>query len=169
MVLIWAIELADLLLSLQLDYLGIRPRTLGAILGIILAPVLHGGLPHLMSNTIGLLLFGALAMLRGGHDLPTVFVYSAAVSGAGIWIFGAPGTLHLGASGIVFGLFAFLLVIGAFEKRAVSVLLSVLVILLWGGLTLTLLHVQPGVSWSGHLFGFVGGVLAARTVRRRRW
>lgn len=169
LLLLWVIELVDLALGLRLDLLGIRPRTIGSVLSIPLAPFLHAGVPHLVSNTIGVALFGALASFRGGKDLPSVVFYSALTSGAGIWLLGAPRTIHLGASGVVFGLFAFVLVIGFFEKRAVSVLLSIAVILIWGGLTLTLFELRPGVSWSGHLFGFAGGILAAKELRRRRW
>lgn len=170
LVLLFVVEILDFLLpGAQLDAFGIRPRTLGSIPSIILAPFLHGNFEHLASNAVGLILFGSLAAFRGGHDLPTVVTISALVSGAGVWLFGAPGTLHVGASGIVFGLFAFTLAIGLFEKRLVSVLLSVVVIVVWGGLVLTLLELRPGVSWSGHLFGFIGGIISARELRTRRW
>lgn len=167
--LIWILEVVDALLMPGLDLWGIRPRTVSSIPSIALGPLLHGGFPHVIANSIGLALFGTLAALRGGRDLPSVVFYSAVTSGAGVWLFGAPNTIHLGASGVVFGLFAFLLFIGFFEKRAVSVLLSIAVILLWGGLTMTLFEVRAGVSWSGHLFGFAGGILAARDLRTRSW
>lgn len=168
-VLIWFLEICDLAMGLGLDLWGIRPRSIASIPSIALAPLLHGGLPHVLSNTIGLLLFGSLAALRGGRDLPSVVFYSAIGSGIGIWLFGAPRTLHLGASGVVFGLFAFVLLIGFFEKRAISVILSVVVILLWGGLALAVFELQAGVSWTGHVFGFAGGILAARDLRTRGW
>lgn len=167
---LWILEILDHILpGLYLDALGIQPRNLGSIPSIILAPFLHGNFAHLSGNTIGLLLFGGLATIRGGNDLPTVTFISALASGCGVWILGSPGSLHIGASGIVFGFFAFTIGIGVFEKRLVSVLLSLAVLVLWGGLVLTLLELRPGISWTGHLFGFIGGILAAREVATRRW
>lgn len=166
----WLTELADFLLpGLHLDLFGIRPRQLSSLPSIILAPFLHAGWSHLASNSVAILLFGSLASIRGGHDLPVVTFLSAVASGLGVWIFGTSGSLHLGASGVAFGLFAFALVIGLFERRAVSVVLSLCVLAVWGGLLLSMIRIESGVSWSGHVAGFAGGVAAARELRRRRW
>jgi membrane associated rhomboid family serine protease len=89
------------------------------------------------------------------------------VSGLGVWLFGSAG-LHIGASGVVFGYLGFLLARGYFERNIPSILLSVIVGFLYGGAIWGVLPTQPGVSWEGHLFGFIGGVIAARFLSQRK-
>jgi membrane associated rhomboid family serine protease len=89
------------------------------------------------------------------------------VSGLGVWLFGASG-VHVGASGLIFGYLGFLLLRGYFERNFPSILLSLIVGFLYGGAIWGVLPTQPGISWEGHLFGFIGGVLAARLLARRK-
>lgn len=161
----WLLELIDWILpGTPLDYYGIRPRVIGALVGIIFAPFLHGGFGHLLANSVPLLVLGLLVTARRSDDFPLVFAHAAFIGGVGTWLFGAPNSIHIGASGIVFGLFAFLIARGFFERSVSAVLLSVVAAVLYGGMLWSLIPVQSGVSWSGHLFGFIGGVVAARSM-----
>jgi membrane associated rhomboid family serine protease len=168
-VLIWALELIDLILFRgALDALGVRPRTPGGLWGILFAPFLHGGLAHLLANTLPFLTLGWLVMLRRTSDFFVVTALAMLCGGLGVWLVGRPNTVHIGASSLVFGYLGYLLLRGYFERSVVSILLSIFVGVLYGGALGGLLPTQPGVSWQGHLFGFAGGVGAARALTRRK-
>ncbi len=134
---------------------GIQPRTVQGLPGILVHPFLHAGWQHLISNTIGFLMLGGMVMLREPRDFWTVSGLSLIVGGVGIWLFGRPGP-HIGASGIVFGYFGYLLLTGWFDRRVGPIILSILTLLLWGRLLFGLSPFQRGISWEGHLFGTVG-------------
>ncbi|WP_438029248.1 rhomboid family intramembrane serine protease [Sorangium sp. So ce233] len=166
--LLWAIEIIDFLIFRgSLDALGIRPRTVPGLVGIALAPLLHGGFAHLAANTLPFLGLGWLIMLRKTSDLVLVTLLSALVGGLGVWLIGSPSSVHVGASGVIFGYFGFLLLRGWFERSAVSIALSLGVGLFYGGMIWGVLPTRMGISWEGHLFGFLGGVLAARLLAGR--
>lgn len=165
LVLIWGVELADVLVfrpqGLTLDQFGIVPRSIPGLRGILFAPFLHAGFAHLLSNTLPFLILGWLIILRRPQDFAVVSLIVLLVSGLGTWVIGAAG-IHLGASGMVFGYLGFLLLAGWFDRRLNSVLLSLTVGVVYGGLLWGVLPNQPGVSWEEHLCGLLGGVLAAR-------
>jgi membrane associated rhomboid family serine protease len=166
--LIWAIEIIDFLIFRgSLDSFGIRPRTVSGLIGIALAPLLHVGFAHLAANTIPFIVLGWLIMLRETRDLFLVTLVSAAVGGLGVWLIGSTYSVHVGASGVIFGYFGFLLLRGWFERSALSIALSVVVGIFYGGMIWGVLPTQMGISWEGHLFGFLGGVLAARLIAAR--
>lgn len=166
--LIWILEFIDLFIFRgYLNLYGIRPRTLIGLRGILFAPFLHGGIGHLIANTIPFLVLGWFVMLREISDFFVVSVITILVSGFGVWLFGSP-SIHIGASGLIFGYFGFLLLRGYFERSFSSIAFSLIVGLLYGGLIWGVLPIRYGISWEGHLFGFLGGVLAARLLARRR-
>jgi membrane associated rhomboid family serine protease len=166
--LLWAIELVDgLFLAGSLDRLGIRPRTVDGLIGIPLHPFLHLGFAHLALNTVGILLFGGLVILRDPRDFWTALLLGTFVGGAGVWLFGRP-SIHIGASGVVFALFGYLLLTGWFDRSFGAILLSTVVFLLWGTALFGLSPTQVGVSWEAHLFGFVAGGMTAWMRARRR-
>jgi len=144
---------------------GIVPRTTDGLLGIFVAPFLHANLNHLIANTVPFLLFGWLVMLRDRRHFAVVTLLAILGSGLVSWTLGAPNSIHIGASGVVFGYFGFLLLAGWYARSAGSIALSLLVGVLWGGTVFGVLPGTPGVSWQGHLGGFIGGVLAARRYR----
>lgn len=158
---LWVAEVVDTVLGGALDDEGIRPGSTEGLLGILFAPFLHVGFAHLVANTVPLLVLGFLVLLSGLARGLAVTAVVWVVGGLGTWLLGGPGTVHLGASGLVFGWLAFLLVRGFFSRRPVEVLVGVGVLLVYGGMLLGALPGTPGVSWQGHLFGAVGGVLAA--------
>jgi membrane associated rhomboid family serine protease len=161
----WAIELVDtLLLNGNLDRLGIRPLSPAGLWGIFFAPFLHGGFRHLISNTVPFLVLGWLIMARDIQEFFAVSVIAALLSGLGTWLFGGINTLHIGASGVVFGYFGYLVTRAYFERSLGSIAIALLVIALFGGMIWGILPVQVGISWQGHLFGFLGGIVAARLI-----
>lgn len=161
--LLWLLEGIDqILLRGWLNQLGIRPRTQVGLRGILFAPLLHGTWGHLSTNTVPLLVLGWLILLRGFEDFTIATAVPWLVSGLGVWLFGGSNTLHIGASGLVFGYFGFLLARGYYEQNALSMGIAALVVLLYGPLIWGILPLRRGVSWLGHLFGLVGGVLAVR-------
>ncbi|NJL86595.1 MAG: rhomboid family intramembrane serine protease [Leptolyngbyaceae cyanobacterium SM1_1_3] len=168
-VLMWVIELTDeLIFRGSLDQYGIRPRSLIGLRGILFAPFLHGNLEHLLANTIPLITLGWFVMLREISDFLWVTAIAGLSSGLGTWLIGDPVSVHIGASGLVFGYFGFLLLRGYFERSIVSVAVSLLAFMLYGSLVWGVLPNQPGISWEGHLFGFLGGILAARLLARSK-
>lgn len=162
----WLLEIVDIALGGRLNYLGIYPRNTIGLRGILLAPFLHLNFQHLISNTIPFVVMGWFVMLRGIPEFFKVSAIVALASGIGTWLFGSAG-LHIGASGVVFGYFGFLLSRAYFERSSLSIALSLAVGLLYGGLIWGVLPGRFGISWEGHLFGFLGGIYAARQLSRR--
>ena len=105
-------------------------------------------------------------LLRGKHDFIFVSIVAGVISGLGVWLFGGSHTIHLGMSGIIFGYLGFLLLRGFFERNLISTLLGGLAIFFYGGMLWGVLPLQAGVSWLGHLFGFIGGGVAAYLLTR---
>jgi len=163
---LWVVEIADWVIwHGALDRFGIQPRTLIGLRNIFLAPWVHVGFRHLLANTLPFLLLGWLVSLYGLPEFWRVSLVAILVSGLGVWLLGAPHTLHLGLSGVIFGYLGYLLWRGAFERSLQAIVVGVLAFLFYGGLLWGLIAWQPGVSWLGHLFGFLGGALAAWYVR----
>jgi len=166
--LLWLLEAINLLLFRgRLAALGVQPRTLTGLRGILLAPFLHVSFAHLAANTIPFVVLGWLVMVRSASDFYVVAVVSAAVSGLGVWLFGGPHTVHVGMSGVIFGFLGYLLTRGIYERRLGSIVLALVALLLYGGALWGVLPLTAGVSWQGHLFGFLGGWLVAYFATRR--
>ena len=132
--------------------------------GILLSPLLHGSFSHLLSNTLTLLGLGILVALRGAKTLAGVSLFVIIVGGLLVWLLGRP-SVHIGASGLAFGLFGYLVAQGWYERSFPSILIAVVVVILYGGMILGILPQGDFVSWEGHLFGLLAGILAARTTR----
>ena len=160
---LWAIEVVDQFVWRgRLDGFGIQPRTWRGLGQIFVAPWLHVGFGHLAANTVPLVVLGWLVMLRRMRDFVLVALVTAMVSGLGIWLFGGTYTIHLGASGVIFGLLGALLARAYFERSWAALGLAIVAGVLYGSMLWGVLPGVPGVSWLGHFFGFLGGVLAAR-------
>ena len=167
-VLLWMVEIADRTTAGSLDRYGIRPRTDEGLGGIVAAPLLHAGWGHLEANSGPLLVLGFLVAVVSTARFVGVLAWSWLVSGVGVWLVGADNSVTVGASGLVFGLLTYLLVAGFLERRPVGILVAVAVFLVYGSVLLGVLPGQPGISWQGHLFGAVGGVVAAYSLAQRR-
>lgn len=162
---LWGVFGVNTLLGGALLQFGIVPRTTDGLIGILVAPFLHANLNHLLSNTLSFALFGWMVMLRDRRHFLPVTLIAMLCSGIVTWTLGAPNSVHVGASGVIFGYFGFLLLSGWYARSFASIALSVLVGVVWGGTVFGVLPGTPGVSWQGHLGGFLGGVLAARVFR----
>lgn len=161
----WLIEIVNrAFFGDRIDYYGIIPRTVVGLRGIFFAPFLHGDIPHLVANTLPFLILGFLTMLRKTSDFFVVGFLSMMVSGVGVWLFAAPNSITIGASGVIFGFLGFLMFRGIFQRNIPSIAVSLIVILLYGGMIWGVLPSDPHISWLGHLFGFLGGILAAKLI-----
>lgn len=165
--LMWAEEIIDVFMGGRLDAFGIRPRTVEGLVGIFLAPFLHGGFGHLIANTPFFLLLGWLVLARETWHFFAVSLGVTILGGLGVWLVGAGNSVHIGASGMIFGYLGYLMLGGFFERRLVTMFGSVVVAFLFGGLLWQVLPGIPGVSWEGHLFGFLGGVVMAWALAQR--
>jgi membrane associated rhomboid family serine protease len=159
-------EALDQFTPLHLDDDGIVPRTLGGLEGILWAPLLHGGWAHLFANTLPFLVLGFLAMAGGFRQWVLVTATIWVVGGLGVWLTAADNSSTIGASGIIFGWLAFLLVRGFFARSGRQIAVAVVLLFVWGGILWGILPGQSSISWQGHLFGAAAGVLAAWAVAR---
>jgi membrane associated rhomboid family serine protease len=160
----WGVELLDTFVFRQeLDILGIIPRTTIGLRGIIFAPFLHGNFAHLSANTVPFIVLGWLIMTQSIADFAIVSIICMVVGGLGTWLFANRG-IHVGASGVIFGYLGFLLTRYYFDRRITSGLIALFVGCTYGSVLWGILPSVPGISWEGHLFGFLSGILAARFV-----
>ena len=166
--LMWVVEIVDQVTSANLDQYGIKPHEADGLVGIVTAPFLHAGFGHLEGNTIPFLVLGATIALSGLGRVVLATVIIAVVGGLGVWLFAPTGTDHIGASGIVFGYAAYLIARGLFSRSLLHLAIGVVVIGLYGTTLLFGVAPRDGISWQGHVFGAVGGVVAARVLDARR-
>jgi membrane associated rhomboid family serine protease len=163
----WVVAFVNAGTTTELAQYGIRPRSDEGLVGVVAAPFLHANFAHLIANTGAFIVLGLLvAGVSRRYWLVTLGV--ALISGVAVWLIGAPNTVHVGASALVYGYAAFLVAWGLLTRRASSILVAVLVVLLYGGLVFGVLPTQEGISWQGHLFGAIGGVVMAFSLSRRR-
>jgi membrane associated rhomboid family serine protease len=166
--LLWLLEVVDVISGHALDGLGITPRTPSELIDVVPSAFIHFGFAHLAANTVPLLVLGFLAALAGLRRFLLVCALIILVDGLGVWLISPAHTNTAGASGLIFGLFGFLLITGFVERRPLGILAGVLIAAIWGGSILAgLAPTQTGVSWQGHLLGLLAGVTAAFVFRRR--
>ncbi|MEO1107412.1 MAG: rhomboid family intramembrane serine protease [Pseudomonadota bacterium] len=162
---LWAIQVINWALGYRLNLaFGLIPRHIGGIDGIFGMPVLHASFSHLMSNTPPLVLMGTLLALTATRALLLVNAVIIALGGALVWLFGS-NAIHIGASGLVFGWFGFLVGRGVVDRSLVTLGAALLVALVYGSIIWGVLPGQPGVSWEAHLFGALAGAVAALVIR----
>jgi membrane associated rhomboid family serine protease len=161
----WLVFVLNSMLGGWLIAYGIIPRTVEGLRGFLFAPFLHGNLNHLIANTVPFAALGWMVMWRDARHFVPVTLYAMLGAGLFAWTLGAPNSVHIGASGLVFGYLGFLLLAGVYARSVWSILLSLVTAVLWGGLIMGIAPGQVGISWQAHLGGFVGGVLAARRYR----
>jgi membrane associated rhomboid family serine protease len=159
--LMWVVEMVDSIADHQLDRYGIEPRDTDGLVGIAAAPFLHAGFGHLAANTVPFVVMGLVIAFKGALRVLAVTAIVALVSGLGIWLVAPASTLHLGASGVVFGYATYLLARGFFNRNLVELAVGLVVGAVWGSVLLGGLLPEEGISWQGHLFGAIGGIVAA--------
>ena len=161
---LWIVNAAD---GYRLDQLGIEPRNVDHLYGILTAPFLHASFGHILGNSVPFLILGVMIALGGVRRLLIVTGVCILVSGLGVWLVASGGSETIGASGVIFGFATYLVSRGVFTRRIADVAVGVLVGVLFGLTLLADLIPHPGVSWQGHLFGALAGVLAAALLSRR--
>ena len=166
--LMWATEIVDSIGFGNLDRHGIQPRDADGLAQIVAAPFLHVGFGHLISNTLPFLVLGATIALGGLARIALVTLVVALVSGVGTWLVAPEGSVHLGASGVVFGYATYLVTRGLFSRRLVDLGVGAIIAGVWGIVLLQGVLPQARISWQAHLFGALGGVVAASLLSQRR-
>jgi membrane associated rhomboid family serine protease len=166
--LMWVTETLDLLPGVSLDRYGIHPRDADGLPEIVSAPFLHVGFGHLISNTVPFAIMGAAIALGGLARVAIVTAVVALVSGLGTWLIAPADTVHLGASGLVFGYATYLVSRGVLTRGLLDLGVGALVVVVWGIGLLQGLLPQDHISWQAHLFGAIGGVCAASILAGRR-
>jgi membrane associated rhomboid family serine protease len=165
----WIVEIVDrFIFKGALDRFGIQPHNFVGLRGILFTPFLHGDFAHLISNTVPFVILGWLVMLQETSDFFIVTLFTMFVGGVGVWLFASPLSIHIGASILIFGFLGFLLFRGYFQRNLPSIAISVVVALAYGGLVWGVLPSDPRISWQGHLFGFIGGAMAARAIAKEK-
>jgi membrane associated rhomboid family serine protease len=156
----WLVKLVEYSAGIELYTWGLHPRKLSGLTGVILAPLLHGDLNHLLSNTLPILVLG-FAILNGFPRISLrVFSWIYLLTGLWVWIAARP-VYHIGASGIIYGMAFFLLAMGIFTRDRRAMALSMLVVFFYGGLFWGLLPTEDRISWESHLIGAIAGIFTA--------
>ncbi|MFJ4174867.1 rhomboid family intramembrane serine protease [Microbacterium sp. NPDC089696] len=168
----WIVQAADAILPGSFTGFGLRSWDLEGLTGILVGPLLHANWQHLIANSVPLLVLGCLVAVEGARRFWVVTLLSAVVGGLGTWVLNAPGTLTVGASGLVFGYFGYTVLRvfapGRASHRILYAVVAVIVIALYGGSMLAgVVGVREGISWQAHLFGAIGGGLAVFLGRGR--
>ncbi|ORT59801.1 rhomboid family intramembrane serine protease [Streptomyces sp. CB03238] len=167
--LLWLLEAVDLASGHALDAYGISPREVVELRDLVPAAFLHFGFGHVAANSVPLLVFGFLAALGGIRRFLAVAALIVIVDGLGVWLVSPAYSVTAGASGLIFGLFGYLLVRGFVDRKPMDIVVGLLIGAIWGStILLGVSPTQSGVSWQGHLFGLLAGVAAAFVFRRRR-
>ncbi len=165
--LMWLIHLFNFLSGYGLLDYGIFPRHVSGLSGIFFAPFVHGSFTHLVSNSIPLLGLLVILVIFYEKEFLRVLVGGSLLTGLLIWLFGRL-SIHIGASGVVYCIAGFLVAIGIFRKDVVSLLVSILIISLYGGLVWGVLPIKPWISWEGHLFGMLTGIFLAYVFKGKK-
>jgi membrane associated rhomboid family serine protease len=166
--LLWSIECINALLNHRLNRWGILPRTFTGLVGIPLSPFLHGSFVHLILNTVPLVTLGSFVAFYGTRIFLTVSLWIILLSGTALWLLGR-SAYHVGASSVLFGYFGYLVARGWYERSVTALLVALLTLVLYGSIVWGVLPTRSYISWEGHLFGLLAGVLVARfTTPQRR-
>ena len=166
-VFIWIVFLLDFIIPIDFVKFGIQPRTFSGLFGIVFAPFLHASWGHILSNTLPLFFLTLALFVFYEKQGITVWALSAIIGGILVWLFARPHSVHVGASGVIFSLVGFLIASGFFRKNIKSILISLLIAIVYGGILLGMGFFRKGVSWEGHLFGLIAGVFLAFVFGRK--
>ncbi|MFE9490855.1 rhomboid family intramembrane serine protease [Streptomyces sp. NPDC006641] len=165
---LWLLEIVDASTGHALDTFGIEPRRAAELLDVVPASFIHFGFGHVAANSLPLLVFGFLAALSGIRRFAAVAAMIIVVDGLGVWLVSPSGSNTAGASGLVFGLFGYLLVRGFVDRRLLDIGAGLVIGAIWGSSILVgISPANTSVSWQGHLFGLTAGVAAAFVFHRR--
>lgn len=164
---LWGVLFLDFIIPLDFAKLGIMPRSIGGLVGVVFHPFLHGSLGHLASNTIPVLVLLSVLYNFYTRVATRVVIYSVLISGVLVWLFGR-SAYHIGASGLIYSIAAFLVAASFYNFNLKSFLIALIIIILYGGLVWGLLPVNPYISFEGHLFGAIAGIFLAWSFRNEQ-
>ncbi len=162
----WVVFALDAI-GLNLNQYGIYPRHTSGLVGILVSPFLHGSLAHIMSNTLPMLVLSVLLFMFYPKLAVRILIFSTLIGGSLVWLF-ARSAVHIGASGLIFSLLGFILASGIFRKQFKSIIIATIVFFVYGGVIWGVLPSDPRVSFEGHLFGFIAGILLAYLYRNTK-
>lgn len=165
-VILWVVHLIQAFTQTSWADYGLMPRTTGGLFGIITMPFLHADFEHLGSNTAPLLVMGLLLFYFYRNIAHQVFLIMYILTGALTWAFARGDSYHIGASGLVYGLAGFLFFGGVFTRQIKLMVISLLVVFMYGGMIWYVLPIEERVSWEGHLFGALSGAMLAYVYRK---
>lgn len=161
----WVVEIADQVFGffgLPLDALGIHPRKFFGLIGVFLSPWLHGDWSHLINNSLAFLGLGFVMLVAEGRRFLRTTFLLVIISGLGTWLIGRGGSVHIGASGLIYGYFGYLLIRAWTERRPLWLVVGILVAIFYGSMVWGVLPTQKGISWEAHLCGLLGGLWLGR-------
>ncbi len=163
----WIVYGLEVLFPGNLIAWGILPRDLGGLIGIPFAPFIHGGLWHLLGNSIPFAILGVMIQLNHQNDIWDITLLGIVLTGLGVWLIGS-SAYHVGASGLVMVYWAYLIADGWFERSFKSIMLAALTIVLYGWMIMVFFDVRAHISWSSHVIGVLAGVAIAWLEARGR-
>lgn len=163
----WIVFLVDWIFAMNLNQWGLVPRNVQHLSGILFMPFLHGDFQHLFSNSIPFFLLGTSICYFYKRQWQLVYAFVYIAGGLLVWLAGRSASVHIGASGIIYGFFGFLFFAGLFRKEIKALIIAVIVAVLYGGLIWGIFPTQKAISWEGHLFGALAGVIIAYLLRKK--
>lgn len=166
---IWVIEMINQLLGHALNQqLGLVPRSIPGLIGVATMPFLHGGVGHAAANTLPLLILGGTTLAVAPERFRNATILIVLATGLSVWLLARPGTVHVGASGLVFGWFGFVIALGLIERSLRAILGAALVVVIYGSMIWGIVPTSGvKISWEAHLFGAVAGAIIAYAMRSR--
>lgn len=165
--LMWLVFVFDYLWGFDFDRFGILPRTTSGLIGIVASPLIHGGVTHIVSNTFPLLILGSILFFYYKRIASRVFIGAYFITNILVWLF-ARSSYHIGASGLIYSLAAFLMSYGIFRRDGMSIFISLVVVVLYGSIFWGVLPTNGPISWESHLFGAIVGVLLAMNFKNSK-
>lgn len=162
---LWIVHILKLSLDLPMGNYGLMPRDVDGAIGILTSPWIHGSLQHLMSNSVPLFLLSMMIILFYPRVAFRSIVLIYVITGIFVWLFARGGVIHIGASGVVYGLVSFVFWSGVFRRNIRSIILALVVTLLYSGYFMGILPNQKGISWESHLCGGIVGIIVAYWMR----
>lgn len=159
--LMWLTFSLEIFLRIDLSYLGIKPRSVDGLLGIFMAPMIHGSLSHLISNTFPVLFLGSLLFYFYPKIASVVFLRCYLITNVLVWLLSPRPSFHIGASGLIYGLSAFLMFYGFLRQDFLSLLISIVIVVSYGGIFYGVLPIDERISWESHLAGAIVGTVSA--------
>lgn len=160
LLLMWGIHIVNTALGMSFTVFGLYPRSVIGLRGVLLSPLLHGSWSHLISNTVPYVALSAILFFFYRRIAVPAFLMIYLLTGVAVWLFGRP-VIHVGTSGVVYGLVAFVFWTGIFRRSLKSIVLSLVVIFYYGSMFLGILPGQDGISWESHLLGALVGIFVA--------